>query len=124
MATAVILRPWPCPAVAATAPKPAAKSSNPLGLVGQSLGADDRRDLGLGAGEGVGIARVEGLAARNAGIQPGDIVLSVGRVAVNSPAALDRELREATVGETVMLLVRRGGATQFVAITPRVNGEG
>ncbi len=111
---------------AATAPPqgPAAKSSNPLGLVGQPLDAADRRGLGLGAGEGVGIARVEGLAARNAGIQPGDVVLSVGRVAVDSPAALDRELREVTAGETVMLLVRRGGATQFVAVTPRVSGQG
>ncbi|MEO6263526.1 MAG: DegQ family serine endoprotease [Luteimonas sp.] len=101
----------------------AAGSSNPLGLVGQPLDADDRRQLGLKPGEGVGIARVEGLAARNAGLQPGDVVLSVGRDPVDSPTALDRELRKVKVGKTVMLLVRRGGATQFVAVTPRTDGE-
>lgn len=106
-------------------PTPAtAKASNPLGLVGQALEADDRRELGLQPGEGVLIARVEGLAARSAGIQPGDVVQQVGRTAVGSPAALDRELRNVRAGQTVMLLVRRGGATQFVAVTPRVDGEG
>ena len=113
-------------AAAATAPPRAraAASSNPLGLVGQPLDAKDRQQLGLDAGEGVGIARVEGLAARSAGIQPGDVVLSVGRTPVDSPAALDRELREVRAGQTVMLLVRRGDATQFVAVTPREDTEG
>ena len=47
------------------------------------------------------------------------MVLRVGRTPVGSPAALDRELGEVKAGQTVMLLVRRGGATQFVAVTPR-----
>ncbi|MCA1715024.1 MAG: PDZ domain-containing protein, partial [Gammaproteobacteria bacterium] len=101
---------------------PGAAASNPLGLIGQTLGADERRKLGLAADEGVLIARVEGLAARSAGIQPGDVVLSVGRTAVDSPGALDRQLRGVKAGQTVMLLVRRGGATQFVAVTPRIDG--
>ncbi|MGI8559958.1 MAG: DegQ family serine endoprotease [Luteimonas sp.] len=104
---------------------PAARSSNPLGLVGQSLSAEQRDQMGLKAGEGVAIARVEGLAARQAGLQPGDVVLSVGRTSVGSPGDLDRELRGVKAGETVMLLVRsRGGATQFRAVTPRIDGEG
>ncbi|MBC7988703.1 MAG: DegQ family serine endoprotease [Luteimonas sp.] len=102
---------------------PSAASSNPLGLVGQDLDADDRRQAGLKPGEGVGIARVEGLAAREAGLQPGDVILSVGRSAVASAAALDRELRGVKAGQTVMLLVRRGNGTQFVAVTPRAGGE-
>lgn len=52
-----------------------AASSNPLGIVGQDLDADDRKQLGLKAGEGVGIARVEGLAARSAGLRQGDVIL-------------------------------------------------
>jgi serine protease Do len=67
----------------------------------------------------VGIARIDGVAARSAGLQPGDVVLSVGRTPVGSPAALDRELAHVRAGQTVMLLVRRGNATQFVAVTPR-----
>ncbi|MDB6162793.1 MAG: DegQ family serine endoprotease [Xanthomonadaceae bacterium] len=95
------------------------KASNRLGLVTQPLDASDRKQLGLKPGQGVAIARVEGLAARSAGLQPGDIVLSVGRAPVDSPSALDRELAHATAGQPVMLLVRRGTATQFVAVTPR-----
>ncbi|NZA25969.1 Do family serine endopeptidase [Luteimonas sp. SJ-92] len=102
---------------------PGAASSNPLGLVGQDLTAAQRRQLGLGADEGVRIARVEGLAAREAGIQPGDVVLRVGRTPVAGAAALDRQLRDVRAGQTVMLLVNRGGTTQFIAVTPREGGE-
>ncbi len=101
-----------------------AKSSNPLGLVGQELSAAQRRQLELPDGDGVAIARVEGLAARAAGIQPGDVVLSVGRASVGSPADLDRELAAVRPGQTVMLLVRnRSGGTQFIAVTPRTENE-
>mgnify|MGYP003295974256 CR=1 FL=1 len=100
-------------------PPRAAASSNALGLVTQPLDSDDRKQLGLKPDQGVGIARIDGVAARSAGLQPGDVVLSVGRTAVGSPAALDRELAHVRAGQTVMLLVRRGNATQFVAVTPR-----
>ena len=103
---------------------PAAASSNPLGLVGQDLNATQRRQMGLESGEGVGIARVEGLAARSAGLAPGDVILRVGRTPVGSAAALDRELRAVKPGQTVMLLVRgRAGGTQFIAVTPRESGD-
>jgi serine protease Do len=101
----------------------AAGTANALGLVGQPLDADDRRQLGLKSNEGVGIARVDGLAARDAGLQPGDVVLSVGRTPVDSPAALDRQLRDVKAGDTVMLLVMRGNARQYVAITPRASAK-
>lgn len=94
-------------------------ASNPLGLVGQALGADQRRQLGIEDGKGVRIARVEGLAARRAGIQPGDVVMRVGRDEVNAPAELDRALRGVSPGDTVMLLVRNARGSQFVAVTPR-----
>ena len=103
---------------------PAAQQSNPLGIVGSELSAEQRRRLDLQPDEGVAVARVEGLAARGAGIQPGDVILQVGRVNVASPAELDRELGKAKAGETVMLLVRnRSGGTQFIAVTPRESAE-
>ncbi|WP_339328409.1 DegQ family serine endoprotease [Luteimonas aquatica] len=102
---------------------PSAKSSNALGLIGQDLGADQRRQAGLQAGEGVGIARIEGIAAREAGLQPGDIVLRVGSTPVGSAAALDRALSGVKAGQTVMLLVRRDGSSVFVAVTPRAGGD-
>ena len=99
------------------APAPAAPGrGNPLGLVGRDLTAAERQQLGLQTGEGVRLARV-GDAAAGAGLQPGDIILSVGRSSVGSATALDRALAGVKDGETVMLLVRRGNATQFVAVT-------
>ncbi len=94
-------------------------SANALGVIGQDLDAGLRRQLGLGDGEGVGIARVDGDAAAEAGIRPGDVILQVGRNKVGSVAALDRELRGVKAGQTVMLLVRsRAGGSRFVAVTP------
>ena len=88
-----------------------------LGFVPQELDAATRRQLDLGAGEGVGIGQVRG-AAREAGLQSGDVVLQVGSAKVGSVAALERELRNAGANRTVMLLVRRGQSTQFVAVNP------
>ncbi|MCI4567439.1 DegQ family serine endoprotease [Lysobacter sp. CFH 32150] len=100
---------------------PAATSrSNVLGLVAQDLAPAERQRLGLEAGEGVRIARVDGAAAA-AQLQPGDVILSVGRASVGNVAALDRSLAGIKDGQTVMLLVHRGGRTQFVAVTA---GEG
>ncbi|MGJ4729371.1 Do family serine endopeptidase [Luteimonas sp. SDU101] len=112
-------------AVASADARPGAPSAAPaggtnaLGLVTQELTEAQRRQLGLEAGEGVRIVRVEGAAAREAGLSPGDVVLRVGRTQVGSASALDRELRGVKAGETVMLLVRsQGGGSRFVAVTP------
>jgi serine protease Do len=100
----------------------ASGKGNALGLIGQDLDADDRRQLGLRPGEGVAIARIEGRAARSAGLRPGDIVLRVGSAPVANAAALDRALAKVGDDQTVMLLVRRGNATQFLAVTPDDRG--
>ncbi|BCT91197.1 peptidase S1 [Lysobacter helvus] len=102
-----------------TSATPAPTHDNPLGIVGEDLDQAQRRQLGLDAGEGVAIARIEGLAARRAGLQPGDVILAVGRNSVGTRAALDRELRALKAGDTAMLLVQRGGSSRYVAVTPR-----
>lgn len=96
----------------------AAAQANALGVVGEDLDAAQRRQLGLQAGEGVLIARVEGMAAREAGLRPGDVILAVGRNDVGSTNALNAQLRTVKAGQAVMLLVRRGGGTQYVTVTP------
>jgi len=96
--------------------KPAHASSNPLGIVAEPLDARQREALDLGPAEGVVVTAVEGDDARRAGLRAGDVVLQVGRNAVGSPAALDQALAGVKKGDTVMLLVNRRGATQFVAI--------
>ena len=100
-------------------PRPAAAAqANALGIVGEDLDAQQRSRLGLQAGEGVLIARVEGMAAREAGLRPGDVVLAVGRNDVGSASALNAQLRGLKPGQAVMLLVRRGGGTQYVTVDP------
>jgi serine protease Do len=103
----------PSPGVAPALPG----RDNALGLVGRDIAPGDRQRLGLKANEGVLLAGVTGAAARDAGLQPGDVILSVGRTSVGTAAALNRELTTIKPGQTVMLLVRRGGGTQFVAVT-------
>ena len=80
--------------------------------------AQQRSRLGLQPGEGVLVARVEGLAAREAGLRPGDVVLAVGRNDVGSAGALNAQLRGLKAGQAVMLLVRRGGGTQYITVNP------
>jgi serine protease Do len=87
-----------------------------LGLAVQELAAADRQRLGMRAGEGVRIARVDGAAARDAGLQPGDVVLQVGRSAVGTPADFARAVAAVPREQAVMLLVRRGAGTQWVTV--------
>ena len=96
----------------------AAAQANPLGIVGEDLDARQRSQMGLQPGEGVLVARVEGMAARESGLRPGDVILAVGRADVASSAALNTQLRAAGAGKPVMLLVRRGGGTQYITVNP------
>lgn len=111
------------PRVIPTSATPAPTYRNPLGIVGEDVDAAQRRRLGLEDNEGVAIARIEGLAARKAGLQPGDIILAVGRNSVGSAAQLDRELAAVKPGDTAMLLVQRGGTSRYVAVSPRPAAE-
>ena len=81
------------------------------------LDAATRKQLGLKPGEGVRITRVDGQSASEA-LQPGIVILQVGRKAVGSVAEFNQALRGVKAGQVVMLLVRspRGG-TAFVAVT-------
>ncbi len=83
----------------------------------QDLTPQQRGQLGLEADEGVRIAAVQPGPASRAGLRPGDVVLSVGRTTVASASQLNRELAGLRDGQTVMLLVRRGTGTQYMAVT-------
>jgi serine protease Do len=76
------------------------------------------RARGLPGGRGVEVVRVEGGAAREAGLLPRDVVLRVGRTAVKSAEELRKALRAARTTAPVMLLIRRQGA-DFWAALPR-----
>jgi serine protease Do len=56
-------------------------------------------------------------------VQPGDIVLMVGRTKVRSAAEFNAAVKDVKAGDSVMLLVRREDATSFVTVTvPKAKG--
>ena len=95
---------------------PAQAASNPLGLVVKPVDKATRARLDIDDGRGVQVTRIEGAAARRLGVAPGDVILRAGRSDVASQAQLDKALAGAKPGETVMLLVNRGGVPAFVAV--------
>jgi serine protease Do len=99
-----------------------AQPANILGLRVEALSAEQRERLGLKPDEGVLVAAVSG-AAQRAGIQPGDVVLMVGREAVGSVDQFASATAEVSPGDSIMLLVRRGQQTSFFAVSPR-RGDG
>ena len=102
----------------AGAPSPAAPPSdlNTLGLVVGSVDAATRAKLGLSVGEGVRIARVASLAARQAGLNAGDVVLQVGKTPVASTADFLAVLKGVKAGDRVRLLVRNAQSTGLVTV--------
>jgi len=94
----------------------AAASSNPLGLVVDDLTPEQRQQLGI-KDEGVLVTRITGLPARRAALQPGDIVLMVGKQKVKSAVEFNTAVKNVQPGDSVMLLVRRQDASLFVAVS-------
>jgi serine protease Do len=81
-----------------------------LGVVVRPLNPDEQKQAGIG---GVIVEDASGPAA-NAGIQPGDMILSLNGAPVSSPAQL-RQLA-AKAGKHVALLVQRDDARIFVPL--------
>ena len=94
----------------------AEKSGNALGLVVEDLTAEQRKQLGL-KDQGVVVTDVRGPAAQRTPLQPGDVVLMVGRRSVKNAAEFNGAVKDVKPGDSVMLLVRRDDLTQFVAVT-------
>jgi serine protease Do len=90
-----------------------------LGVQVQAVQPGMVQTLGLPTAAGALVSDVlPGTAAARAGLQRGDVILQVGRTDVGSAAELARAVASVPRGQAVMLLVRRGRATQFVAVDP------
>jgi serine protease Do len=96
---------------------------NALGILADDISADDRKQLGLKDPNGVVIKQATGVADR-AGLQPGDVVLKVGRAYVKSAAEFQNAVKDIKPGDSVMLLVRRGEAAQFITLTVPKSSKG
>ena len=95
-----------------------AAAANKLGVVTQDIPAAVRSRLGLPSGQGVGISRVVGQAAADAGLSSGDVILAIGRDNVASSDQLNKALAKYKKGDSVMVRVQSGrGGGNYVAIT-------
>jgi serine protease Do len=101
---------------AAVAATPKVAASNKLGIAADELTAEQRQQLGL-KDEGVVVTKITGNAARRAALQPGDVILMVGRKSIKSAADFNATVKDLKAGDSVMLLVRRNDTTSFIAIT-------
>jgi serine protease Do len=91
------------------------KIRNRLGISVDDLTAEQRKQLGVKEG-GVVISDITG-AARRSALQPGDLVLMVNRKQVKTSKDFYDAVKDVKEGDSAMLLVKRGDATQFVAIS-------
>jgi serine protease Do len=91
------------------------KIRNRLGINVEDLTAEQRKQAGIKDQGGVVITDITGVARRSA-LQPGDVVLMVNRKQVKSSKEFYDAVKDVKEGDSTMLLVKRGDATQFVAI--------
>jgi serine protease Do len=96
---------------------PARSGSAALGLSVREIDPDTRQQLDLPDGEGVVIGDITGPVAARAGLQPGDVILRANQQKIGSVAAFHAATKNVKAGDTVLLLVRRGDQTSFVALT-------
>ena len=95
-------------------PAPVSKA-NPLGIAVPDVDGKSRTKLGLSAGQGVQVAKV-GMLAGQMGLQPGDVILQVGKTAVGSVAQFDAATKGLKSGDRVRLLVRNADSTSLITL--------
>lgn len=90
-----------------------------LGVTVQTLTPEIAQNLGVNDVKGVVVTAVEGGSpAEDAGLRRGDIILEVNRHPVEDVDDYRKALREGEKGKNVLLLVRRGDNTIFLALKP------
>ena len=90
-----------------------------LGLTVETVTPEVAERLGLERAEGVVITAVTpGSAADDAGLQTGDIIAEINRHPVRTMADFRKETATAAKGKSVLLLVRRGQGSLFLALKP------
>jgi serine protease Do len=99
------------------------RNSNALGLVVDMIGSDRRRELGDPEG-GVVITDVESDDAWRAGLRPNDVILMINNRQVENMDDFNTLVASTEPGHAVALRVWRGGASSFIAYTPRELDEG
>ncbi len=88
-----------------------------LGARTQSLTAEMAQSFGMAAATGAVVSEVwPGGPAAEAGLQAGDVILSVDGASVDDAGALNYLIATRTPGDHASLKIRRGAATRFVSL--------
>ncbi len=90
-----------------------------FGMSIQTLTADVARAYGLLRSQGILVMQVaQGSPAAEAGLQPGDVIIEVDQREVSNLDAFQRSVEKEEKGESLLLLVDRGGSTIFLTMAP------
>ena len=92
-----------------------AKPTNRLGVAVTDLTAEEREALQVSKG-GVLVQEVGKGVAKNAGIQPGDVILRMGNNMINDTEAFEKIATSLPAGKSVAVLVQRRGSPAFLAL--------
>jgi len=96
-------------------------SSSKLGIDVSDLGADEAKQLGYKDVEGALVTAVEpGSVAAEKGIREGMLIRRVGKTPVNGRADFEKAVKDASLDEGVLLLVRTPQGNQFFVV---IKGE-
>ncbi|NRB05764.1 MAG: trypsin-like peptidase domain-containing protein, partial [Rhodobacteraceae bacterium] len=88
-----------------------------LGVRIQDVTPDIAESIGLDSAEGAMVTSVPDGPAKDAGMQPEDVILEFAGVKVEDTRGLVRQVGNAPVGETVRVLVFRDGETMTLRVT-------
>ncbi len=92
-----------------------AKPTNRLGVSVSDLTAEEREALQVIKG-GVLVQNIGKGAAKNAGIQSGDVILRMGNDVIHNVADFEKIAKNLPVGKSVAVLVQRRGSPAFLAL--------
>jgi serine protease Do len=95
--------------------KTEAKPTNKLGISVVELTSEQREALEVSKG-GVLVKNVASGPAKNAGIQPGDVILRIQGTVIRNVADFDKAVSHLPVGKSLALLVQRRGNPMFLAL--------
>ena len=85
--------------------------------VKQRLNQDPRRDLNIQAEEGVLVVEVmQGSPAAQAGLQPGDIIQSVGSQTVTESSQVQKIVESREIGSQLSMRVQRNGQSETISV--------
>ncbi len=85
-----------------------------LGISVSELSKEQLKELQISGG--LLVEEVKGQAARSAGLQRGDVLLSIGTISIRSMKQFNDIIKQVARGRNIALLVRRGESPMYVAI--------